>query len=151
MVYNRSEDGESVGSGLTREERLATFDDANERSIAEYLENQGRVAMKNELEGVPGAGRQGDAFVDGVKTEFKTLGADAHSGTIRNEVNNSIKHGGQARNFVIDARNAGLGGGEALRGVHRALGISRGKVDYIEVIGKDYFFGRAPKLNGTED
>ena len=51
----------------------ATFADAKERSIAEYLEGFGRKVDKNPLEGVHGAGRQGDAFVDGVKHEFKTL------------------------------------------------------------------------------
>ena len=49
------------------EKRLNTFDILNNRNIAEYLENMGRVTVANKLEGVPGAGRQGDAFVDGIK------------------------------------------------------------------------------------
>jgi len=117
----------------------------NERSIAQYLENKGRTVAANELHGIPGAGRQGDAFVVGIKTEFKTLDVEAVPNTIKNSVNQSIKFGGQARNFVIDARNTSLTKEEAEQGVFKALGISRGKVDYIEVIGIDYFFGYAPK------
>ena len=128
------------------EMRLNTFSDLNERSIAQYLENQGRIVIANRLQGIPGAGRQGDAFVDGVKTEFKTMNENAVPNTIKNEVNNSIKRGGQARNFVIDARNTSLTKEEAEQGVFKALGISRGKVDYIEIIGEDYFLGYAPKV-----
>ena len=117
----------------------------NEKNIAQYLRNNGRVVTENELHGIFGAGRQGDAYVDGIKTEFKTLGSGATPNTIKNDVNKSIKYGGQARNFVIDARNTSLTKEEAEQGVFKALGISRGKVDYIEVIGKDYFFGYAPK------
>jgi len=130
---------------LSSEQRLKMFKDPKERSIAEYLENKGHIVVVNKLQGVPGAGRQGDAFVDELKTEFKSLNVNATSSTIRNEVNNSISEEGQARRFVIDARGTELTKEEAERGVFRALGISRGKVDYIEVIGRDYFFGYAPK------
>ncbi len=51
----------------------ASFTDDGERAIAEYLEAFGRKVSKNPQEGVPGAGRQGDAYVDGVVHEFKTL------------------------------------------------------------------------------
>ena len=127
------------------EQRLNTFNDLNNRSIARYLENMGRVTIANKLEGVPGAGRQGDAFVDGVKTEFKTLSPNAGPNTIKNDVNNSIRGGGQARRIVFDARNTLLTKEEAEQGIFKALGISRGKIDFIEVIGNDYFFGYAPK------
>jgi uncharacterized protein (DUF2345 family) len=72
------------------------------------LESLGRKVEKNPLEGAAGVGRQGDAFVDGVLHEFKSLEKGADSSTIRNVVNNSIKDGGQARNIVIDARGTGL-------------------------------------------
>jgi hypothetical protein len=62
---------------------------------------------KNPLEGVPGAGRQGDAIVDGLKHEFKSLGQGADSNTIRNVINKSKNRGGQARDWVLDARNTG--------------------------------------------
>ena len=117
----------------------------NEQQIAQYLRDNGRIVTENELQGIPGAGRQGDAYVDGMKTEFKTLNSNAVPNTIKNDVNKSIKYGGQARNFVIDARNTSLTKEEAEQGVFKALGISRGKVDFIEIIGKDYFFGYAPK------
>lgn len=129
---------------LDAESRLNTFKDMKERSIAQYLESIGRITVANELEGVPGAGRQADAFVDGVKTEFKTLDAGAVPSTIKNTVNQSIRREGQARRMVLDARNTSLTKGEAEQGVFKALGISRGKIDFIEVIGKDYFFGYAP-------
>ena len=132
------------------EKRLNTFVDLNNRSIAQYLENMGRITIANRLEGVPGAGRQGDAFVDGLKTEFKTLSEAAVPSTIKNTVNNSVSGEGQARRIVIDARNTYLTKEEAELGVFKALGISRGKLDYIEVIGNDYFFGYAPKTNSTE-
>ena len=121
------------------------FTNINEKRIAEYLESIGRIVIHNKLEGVPGAGRQCDAFVDGIKTEFKTLNKYATPNTIKNDVNKSIRQGGQARNFVIDARNTILSKDEAEQGVFKALGISKDKVDYIEVIGKGYFFGYAPK------
>jgi len=127
------------------EKRLSTFDNLNERSIAQYLEKQGRIVIANRLQGIPVAGRQGDAFVDGVKTEFKTLYEEAVPNTIKNTVNKSISGRGQARIIVIDARNTSLTKEEAEQGVFKALGISRGKVDLIEVIGNDYFFGYTPK------
>lgn len=115
-----------------------------ERAVADYLEGFGRKVTKNPLEGAAGAGRQGDAFVDGVLHEFKTLDPGAASSTIKNVVNNSIRKGGQARNIVIDARGTGLVKDEALRGIKRALGISRGKIDNITVIGDDFFVGLGP-------
>jgi hypothetical protein len=123
--------------------RLNQFTDAKERAIAEYLENLGRKVTKNPLEGVHGAGRQGDALIDGVKHEFKTLDPGANSSRLRNVVNESIKRGGQARNVVIDARASGLTQPEAIRGLRRAAGISRGKLDNITVIGDDFFINKA--------
>ena len=133
------------GTELTREQRLIEFTDSKERSIAEFLEDQGRTVIKNPQEGVAGAGRQGDSFMDGVKTEFKSLDPGATDGTIKNVVNKSIANGGQARQIVIDARGAGLSEELALKGTYRALGASNGKLDFIEVIGDGYFFRSAPK------
>ena len=130
---------------LSSEQRLNTFANKKERDIAQYLESKGRIVVVNELQGVQGTGRQGDAFVDGIKTEFKTLNTNAVPTTIKNDVNNSIRGEGQARRIVIDARNTTLSKEEAEQGVFKALGISRGKIDYIEIIGKDYFFGHEPK------
>ena len=113
-----------------------------ESSIANYLQGLGRNVRSNPREGVQGAGRQGDALVDGLLTEFKTLQSGASSNTIRNVVNNSIRRGGQARQIVIDARGSGLSSANARVGINRAFGISRNRVDYISVIGDDFFIGR---------
>lgn len=114
----------------------------NEKAVADYLEGLGRKVTKNPLEGAKGAGRQGDAFVDGKLHEFKTLDPGATAATIKNSVNNSIRRGGQARDIVIDSRGTGLTEAAALHGIKKALGISRGLVDYIAVIGDDFFIGR---------
>jgi hypothetical protein len=103
-----------------------------------YLRAQGRTVEANPAEGQAGSGRQGDRIVDGVKTEYKHPQPGADSGVIRNEVNNSIRRGGQARQIIIDARDTGLTQGEAVRGINRAMGIARGKVDVVEVIGDGY-------------
>lgn len=148
-VYNVEVDGEHVyyvGSAGVLVHNMCPVPpfSANERAIAVYLENLGRKVRRNPLEGLAGAGRQGDALVDGVLHEFKTLAPAATSSTIRNVVNNSIRRGGQARNLVIDARGTGLAKNEALRGIRRALDISRGKIDYVAVIGTDFFVGAGP-------
>lgn len=93
----------------------------------------------NPLENQPGAGRQGDAIVDEVVHEFKTLEPGADSSRIKNVVNNSIRGTGQGRNIVIDARASGLTAEEANAGIARAFGIARGKLDSISIIGDNYF------------
>jgi len=123
--------------------RLKGFTDSRERAVAEFLEGLGRKVEKNPLEGAVGAGRQGDAFVDGVLHEFKSLEKGADSSTIRNVVNNSVKNGGQARNIVIDARGTGLSEEEAIRGLARAAGISRGKLENITIVGDGYVLNRS--------
>ena len=77
-------------------------------------------------------------------TEVKTLSEGSASATIRNTVNNSIRRGGQARAIVIDARGSGLMRAGAQTGIDRALGIARGKVDRITVLGDDFFIGGGP-------
>ena len=126
-------------------EGASTFTDPKERAVADYLESLGRQVSKNPMEGVAGARRQGDAFVDGVLHEFKSLDPGAGPGTIKNVVNNSIRRGGQAREIVIDARGTGLGEAEAKQGAAKAFGISRGKVDGLTILGDDYFFRWSPK------
>jgi len=59
----------------------------------------------------------------------------------RNSVNNSIRRGGQARNIVIDARGSGLWEVDAIAGLARLRGISSGRLDYVSVIGDDFFRG----------
>ncbi|MCW8876188.1 MAG: hypothetical protein OQK04_11290 [Kangiellaceae bacterium] len=102
----------------------------------------GRNVIKNPLEHVKGMGRQGDAIVDGLVTEFKTASNGATHSTIKNIINKSKKGTGQARQIVIDARGTGLLEADALRGIGRGLGGANGKVDYVSVIGDGYFVGR---------
>ncbi|HYX33146.1 MAG TPA: hypothetical protein VE954_08515 [Oligoflexus sp.] len=128
-----------------RPERLAGFSDTKERSIAEYLEDLGRVVQKNPNEGVPGVGRQADAIVDGVPVEFKSLEPGASSSTIRNTVRNSVDGGGQARTIQIDTRGTGMSEAEAKRGIFRALGAYGDKLDYLSVIGDGFFVGYGPR------
>ena len=123
----------------------SAFKDDKEKAIAEYLEARGQKVRPNPQEGAPGAGRQGDAYVDNVKTEFKTLDPGAQSGTVKNVVNNSIKGGGQAREIVIDTRGSGLSEAAAQEGAGRALGVSRGKLDGVTIIGDGYFFRWTPR------
>ncbi len=157
VVNEMAQTGETIASSAAKlakrgpmvpgsVERLAKFTDANERSIAEYLESFGRKVEKNQLEGMPGVGRQADAIIDGVEYEFKTfLNPGPDSKTISNVVSDSQKMRGQARNLVLDARNKGLSKTEAQRGIFRALGAHSERVDYISIIGDDFFIGFGPR------
>jgi len=108
---------------------------SKEKRIADKLTEEGKnVKAKKETE----IGRTGDAEVDGVKTEFKTLDPGANSATVKNSINNSIRRGGQARDIIIDARNSGLTPEEAARGLARSKAITRGKVDSVRIIGDGF-------------
>jgi hypothetical protein len=111
---------------------------AREQAIADYLESQGRTTVYNPDQGVAGKGRQFDYWVDGMPTEFKSPMPGLNSKIIKGIVNDSIRGPAQARNVIIDARGTGCPQEEAIRGIRRAMGISRGKVDRIEVIGDGY-------------
>ena len=125
------------------EERLAKFPEPKEKKIAGFLEDLGRKVEKNEMEGVEGAGRQSDAIVDGVKTEFKTVEtANPDSNTIKNIVAGGV---GQARTIVIDSRGTALTQSDAARGIFRSIGANPGKIDYVSVIGNDFFIGFGPR------
>lgn len=110
---------------------------ANELRIAEYLANQG-ACVTSLLEDHAMPGRSADANVNGARTEFKSLGPGADSSTIRNDVNASIRRGGQARNIVIDARGSGLTVDEARRGLARIGGFEDGRLDNVQIIGDGY-------------
>ena len=108
-----------------------------EKKIADTLADEGKsvkALAESEQEGV----RAADALVDGKPTEFKTMASGADSATVRNEVNNSIRNGGQARDMIMDARGSGLSEAEAGRGLARAAGISRGKIDSMRIIGDGF-------------
>ncbi|MFT5585292.1 MAG: hypothetical protein ACI9VR_002880 [Cognaticolwellia sp.] len=74
------------------------------------------------------------------------LSPGANSGTVTNVIRKSKAKGGQANNWVIDARASGLTLKEARRGVYRASGAwPAGTVEYISVIGDDFFFVGGPR------
>ena len=129
-------------TNMTRTERLATFTDPKDRAIAEVLENNGRKTIKNELEGVPGAGRQGDSLVDGVKTEFKSLtpkqdGSPHTSKSVQKLISQSRSKGGQAEHIVIDARNVNISKETLHEGISRYFGNSEGGLVSVEFIVKE--------------
>lgn len=124
---------------LSRQERE---EEENNERIDEYLRKEGKDPQRNPDEGKQGAGRQPDRIIDGKKTEYKTLTPDpgetsgAHS--IKNAVGNSIRNGGQARDIIFWARGTGLTAEQAGLGIRRALGIARGRIDSIRVIGDGF-------------
>lgn len=116
---------------------------SEEKRIAEKLSAEGRD-VKALAEGtVPG--RSGDALVDGVKTEFKSLDAGATNSTVKNRITESIKRGGQARNMILDARGSGLSEAEAVQGLNRVSNpaIHRGMLDSVRVMGDAFDITRA--------
>ena len=66
----------------------------------------------------------------------------ASSGTIKSSISASLKGGGQARRMVIDARASGLSESEALRGLDRAFGVAKNKLDQVIIIGDGFFVVR---------
>ena len=106
-----------------------------EKRIADILSGEGKT-VKSLPE--PGTKRVPDASVDGVPTEFKTLKPGARDGTVKNVISDSIKDGGQARDIVIDARGSGLTEEQALQGLKRAKGITRGLIDSVRIIGDGF-------------
>ncbi len=66
------------------------------------------------------------------------MAVGATSLTVKNQINNSIKPGGQARNIIIDAPSSGLTEYEAIRGLERAKNITIGKLDTVRIIGSNY-------------
>lgn len=96
---------ESRGQGsIDESDRKFTHE---EKAIAIKLKGEGKNVKSLAEENEKGV-RNADATVDGKKTEFKTPRPGATSGTIKGEVNDSIRGPGQARDIVIDAEHSGL-------------------------------------------
>lgn len=110
----------------------------SERRIAVLLAAEGKVVKA--LKENPAGERVADAEVDGLSVEFKSLDHGANSATVRNSVNNSLRHGGQARQMIVDARGSGLTEDEARQGARRVAGITRGKLDRLRLIGDRFDF-----------
>ncbi len=118
------------------------FSNPANQTIGDYLHDLGRFVEPNLEEGLEYGVRRGDAFVDGIETEFKRLlesGADHNR--VRNVIGKSAKGGGQARNIFIDARGSGLTLEEAERGLAQAFGLKRNadRFDVVEILGDDFF------------
>jgi hypothetical protein len=133
--------GEGQGEEQEQPQQPGTIDESErqftpeEREIAELLKGEGKdVKALPTQEGQ----RNPDAEVDGKPTEFKSPEPGADSATIRNEVNQSIKRGGQARDIIIDARGTGMTEGEAERGLARVSGIARERLDTVRIIGDGF-------------
>jgi hypothetical protein len=123
------------------DESEAIFSD-EEKEIARLLSSEGKD-VKSLPRSVVRGQRTGDALVDGKRTEFKTMSQGGDDSTVKNEVSNSIKHGGQARDIVIDARSSGLSKDAAIKGLNRIHGISRGKLDSVRIIADDFDITRS--------
>lgn len=119
---------------LMIDESQKTFS-PQEKAIADLLASEGKK-VKVLLE--TNQGRTADAEVDGIPTEFKSLIMGVTNNTLKNQISNSIKRGGQARQIIIDGRNSGLTEAEAKLGLQRAKNISRGRIDKVRIIGDDY-------------
>ena len=124
----------------TIDESLRKFT-PRERKVAEVLAAEGKAVQAIPESLIPGQ-RSADALVNGAQVEFKSLAPGANNGTVKNAINASIKRGGQARNFVIDARGSGLTHREAERALNRIQGIARGKIARIRILGDNYVLSR---------
>ena len=130
----------SVAASVARQGRIIETQgkfSPRERPLAEFLAKEGKTVEKlPENHALPG--RKADALVDGVRTEFKKPRVGATNATIKTEISMSIKRGGQARDMIIDARGTGLTEAEARRGLARAAGITRGRIDSVRVVGDGF-------------
>ncbi len=115
-----------------------------ERKVDQYLVDKGHTVEVNPREGVDGAGRQGDRYIDGKLTEYKSIHnvKNATSDGISSAISNrAMKARGQAPNIIIDTREqAGMTEEIAKRGIERAYGADKytERLSEIRVIGKDF-------------
>lgn len=131
----------------TAEETINEFK-PEERPIVKWLLAHGHRVEKNSEEGKYGAGKQFDAYVDGVPTEFKKI---AHLAT-QNENEAGISKTistvairsdkGSEVNVIIDvSEQKGATEAAARRGIRRAYAADSkagGNIKSITVIGKDF-------------
>ncbi|MDY0810580.1 RHS repeat-associated core domain-containing protein [Kitasatospora purpeofusca] len=106
-----------------------------ERRVADKLLSEGKN-VKSLAESKVDGQRMGDAEVDGVLTEFKSLKPGATNNTVKNDLN---KAKGQARDVFIDARDSGLSEEEARRGIGRFLGANgQDRLNQIRILGDGF-------------
>jgi hypothetical protein len=108
-----------------------------ELEIAKILDGEGKDVIALPVDNSK-PGRFADSEVNGVRTEFKNPEPGADNSRIKNEVNNSLRRGGQARHIIINAKGKGLTLPEAHRAVARIRGISNGRLDSLRIIGDDF-------------
>ncbi len=121
--------------------------DERERSIDRYLEGKGHTVEINPKEGVHDAGRQGDRYIDGKLTEYKSI----HS--VKNATTNGLSAAissramdarGQAPHIIIDTREQiGMTEEIAEIGIKRAYGsddvtFPSKKIQEIRIIGNGF-------------
>jgi Contact-dependent growth inhibition CdiA C-terminal domain len=111
----------------------------DEQAIATRLADDGHNVTALKESDVPNV-RTPDAEVDGVPTEFKTVQAEEPSSrTIMRMLNDSARHGGQARDMVIDSSaNGALSESEAAAGIRRFAGLRKDAYDHITIWGDDW-------------
>ena len=121
--------------------------DERERKVDQYLIDKGHKVEVNPREGVDGAGRQGDRYIDGKLTEYKSIHnvKNATSDGISSAISNrAMKARGQAPNIIIDTREqVGMTEEIAERGIVRALNADNvvsptKKIKEIRVIGNGF-------------
>ncbi|MBX3131627.1 MAG: minor capsid protein [Polyangiaceae bacterium] len=122
------------------------FEHDKERRTAEYLAQSGNDVVGLHRPGAKsGPGRRADSEVNGRKVEFKKLGVvDDYSKRITNDVQNSLRRGGQAPSVVVDGRDTAMRVADATRAARRIEGLrAQGihpyeRLDYLRVIGDDF-------------
>jgi hypothetical protein len=114
-----------------------------ENALDEYLHGKNHEVAANPEEGQRGAGRQGDRYVDKIKTEYKTVSGvrDTSSDGLSDAISSRIMDGrGQAGSIIVDARpQAGMTEEIALRAIRRAYGADGlAKIKSIRIIGNGF-------------
>ena len=117
----------------------------HEQAIDDYLKDHGHHVTHNLNEGKHGAGRQGDRFIDGILTEYKTLmrvqniTSDGLSKALSSRVMDARS---QADNIIVDTRaQAGMTQKIAERGIKRAYVADDrkgAKIRSVRVIGNGF-------------
>jgi hypothetical protein len=132
--------------------------EANERQkrerelkIDDYLRQLGEEVAENPLENQAGQGRQGDRYINGKLTEYKTLQPGAVPKTIYNRVDDSARKGGQAPNIIIDVRGTDLTREQVIEGldsVQRSPYLQT-KIDNVRVIGNGFDESRDIRMHNA--
>ena len=122
-------------------EKGASFANEGEKRVTQKLLSEGNIVfVKAEVtssENAVKSGKNADIFVNGVKTEIKTIStAEDLSAAIKDRLS---KASDQAKHIIIDlVDQKGATLAEAERGVARYFGQSKGNVKEVRIMGKDF-------------